>query len=103
MRMSIPEVLRRQLVSPEFWEMMKNRMVVGFYRHGALDKREQHNALRYLEGKLKSYKETGNTEILVDIANCAMLEFSKPEHPNAHFRSEDQGSRVTASRTAAFR
>jgi hypothetical protein len=42
-----------------------------------------------IEDKIKLYKETGNTELLVDIGNYAMLEFRFGKHPNRHFAATD--------------
>lgn len=89
MKLPVPEILRRQFSEP-FIAAMRNRMVVGFYRHGPIAEQGRRRAIRYLEAKLAKYRETGNGELLVDIANCAMIEFMFPEHPAYHFRAEDQ-------------
>lgn len=39
------------------------------------------DALKNIELRLQKYKDTGNTEFLVDIANFAMLEFMHPSIP----------------------
>ena len=41
--------------------------------------------------KAKLYQETGNDEILVDIANLAMVEFIEGNHPNKHYKAVDDG------------
>jgi|ETNvirnome_2_300_1030623.scaffolds.fasta_scaffold59822_1 hypothetical protein len=87
---TLREIIRTQTV-PDFWEMMKNRMAVGYYRHGDLQRPEGHGAMRCLHKKLKAYARSGNKELLIDIANCAMIEFKYPEHPNSHFKCEDRG------------
>lgn len=43
------------------------------------------DALKNIELRLQKYKDTGNTEFLVDIANFAMLEFMHPSIPGAKF------------------
>lgn len=44
-------------------------------------------AIDSAEERLRLYRETGNTEWLVDLANFAMIEFMHPSHPQAHFRA----------------
>lgn len=43
------------------------------------------DAIKNIELRLQKYKDTGNTEFLVDIANFAMLEFMHPSIPGAKF------------------
>jgi uncharacterized protein YyaL (SSP411 family) len=74
----------------QFLEYMFNRLIMGRLRYGP----KKANAPKYdyagsIEGKIKLYKETGNTEYLVDIANYAMLEFRHGAHPSKHFSSTD--------------
>jgi hypothetical protein len=38
---------------------------------------------------MRRYKEDGNTEHLVDVANYMMIEFMYPKHPQAHFKGTD--------------
>ena len=45
--------------------------------------------------RLMSYQETGNTELLVDVANLCLCEFVEGKHPNKHFRAVDDGEHVT--------
>lgn len=42
-----------------------------------------------IEKKIALYKETGNTELLVDIGNYSMLEYKFGEHPKKHFAAGD--------------
>ena len=44
-------------------------------------------AIDSAEERLRLYRETGNTEWLVDLANFAMIEYMHPSHPQAHFRA----------------
>lgn len=43
------------------------------------------DAIKNLEIRLQKYKETGNTEYLVDVANFVMLEFMHPSIPGAKY------------------
>lgn len=42
-----------------------------------------------MERCVQKYKDTGNTEFLVDVANFLMLEFMFPQHEKTHFRETD--------------
>ena len=42
-----------------------------------------------LEKRLQLYRETGNTEYLLDAINFAMIEFMCPRHPKAHYAATD--------------
>jgi len=66
-------------------------MVTSFYKYGAVAKNAElgNDAIKDLENRLELYKETGNTEWLVDVGNFAMIEFMFPHHPKAHFRATD--------------
>lgn len=86
----------------DFSKMMQNRMMFGFYRYGLSQNAEQHDAIKRLRAKLREYNQTGNTELLVDVANYAMMEFTNPEHEEAHFTSNDQGL-LNKSRVKPFR
>ena len=65
-------------------------MCVSYFKYGTISE----SALRIdwvsdLEKRLALYKETGNTEWLMDVANYAMIEFTHPKHPDAHYRATD--------------
>jgi len=84
------EILRRDF-SEDFVRKMKNRIVVSHYKYGWMSDTypELADAIGCLEQRLALFKETGNTEHLVDVANFAMIEFMYPRHPNAHFKGTD--------------
>ena len=77
--------------SIEFMQGMVNRMLTSYHKYGhvkdAADARL--NMVKNLETRLQLYKDTGNTEWLIDVANYAMIEFMHPQHPDAHFRATD--------------
>lgn len=86
-----------EYLSQSFIQRMINAMITAHYKYHStpkerlsyLHKNKQHNqinALKYLQVHMDKYLETGNTEWLVDVANCAMIEYMFPSHPNAHFR-----------------
>lgn len=64
--------------STAFDEHRKKAMINSFYKYGPAKKNYGEykcmDAIKNLEIRLQKYKETGNTEYLVDVANFAMLE-----------------------------
>jgi len=46
----------------------------------------------------EEYRRTGNDELLVDIANIAMLEFEEGVHPNKHFEAVDGGTHTEVAK-----
>ena len=84
---------------PEFETLMRNRLLFGFYRYGCLDAQRKNGGNGYdnigsaIE-RLKLYKETGNTEHLVDAANMCLVEFDVGSHPKKHFESADDDVHV---------
>lgn len=76
--------------NPRFTDLMLKHMVVGYTKYGPWKKnRVDIDIWKNIEARWKKYRETGNTEWLVDIANFAMMEFSEPLHPEAHFKGTD--------------
>ena len=78
--------------SPMFVELMKNRVEVSHFKYGSVRKNYRTgniDALASLQKCIEKYKDTGNTEYLVDVANYAMFEFMFPQTPGAFFKSTD--------------
>lgn len=76
--------------SEQFVDLMKNRMVFSYSKYGPLQvnySKKLVKCIESLEKRLELYKETGNSEYLVDVANQAMIEFMCPQHPKAHFEA----------------
>ena len=87
----LDEILKSEY-SLEFDRLRKNRMVVSYFKYGVLKEnygQKLVNAVKNIEKRLELYRETGNTEHLVDVANFAMIEFMFPEHEKAHFKATD--------------
>ena len=80
--------------SEEFVQLMRNRMVVSYHKYGAVADAypAKVDALASLEMRLELYRETGNTEWLVDAANFLMIEHMLPRHPQAHFAGTDSAA-----------
>jgi hypothetical protein len=70
---------------------MADRMAFSFHKYGPLARNYPvpAHALDSLADRLRMYEETGNTEYLMDVANFAMIEFMRPAHSEAFFRSTD--------------
>ena len=66
-------------------------MTVSYYKYGEVSVAYPYrvNAMKSLQQRLDKYKETGNTEFLIDAANFAMIEFMHPALPGAHFTPTD--------------
>lgn len=89
-----PDPPLRPYVYPHrgYWEaiqFMANRMSMSEPKYGDIADCYPHraDALRGLEDRLKLYRETGNTEWLIDVANMAIIEHLHPAHADAHFRA----------------
>jgi hypothetical protein len=75
--------------SPDFINGMQNRIVQSHYKYGWMSDTYPTilaSAIGSLDKRLELYKQTGNREYLMDIANFAMIEYMYPQHPKAHFR-----------------
>jgi len=86
-----PEILKTEF-SADFVAKMKARMITSFFKYGPVAKNAGEALERVwdsMEKRLNLYKETGNTEWLVDAANFIMMEYMFPQHPKAHFRATD--------------
>lgn len=64
-------------------------MAVSFYKYGPVARNYPTpiHAIDSLRTRLSKYEEDGNTEWLMDVANFAMIEYMRPAHNEAHFRS----------------
>jgi len=85
------DTLRTTEWCPEFEQLCRNRLVMGAFRYGQFNDPDKwkYDHIRGAEKKLAAYRDTGNLEHLVDVANYALLEFARPSHPQAYFRAED--------------
>ena len=83
--------LRETEWDSSFEQLMRNRMVMGAIRYESFRKKKKgdYNYIRSVEEKIVKYKLTGNTELLVDIANYMMIMFTYDGHPNHHFSATD--------------
>lgn len=77
--------------SVPFVQGMASRMAISYSKYGHVNEEsvKKFDPLLNLEARLARYRETGNTEWLMDVGNCAMIEFMFPQHPGAHFHDTD--------------
>jgi hypothetical protein len=89
----LPDVenLRKTQWSDIFEKLMRNRLVMGAIRYGLFgaNGKPHYDSINSIRKRLDLYEKTGNDEILVDIANLAMVEFIEGKHPLKHFKSVD--------------
>jgi hypothetical protein len=86
-----PDTVPKDQINIEFIQGMLDRMAVGFYNYGHM--RRQHNRpdnLRCKELRIDKYKETKNTEYLMDDANYSMMEFTVPSLEGAFFKTTEK-------------
>lgn len=79
--------------SQRFHERMRQAMTMSFHKYGPIRDAYPHkvNAVASLEKRLRLYRETGNADYLVDVANFAMIEFMLPAHERFHDSPTDGG------------
>ena len=78
---------------PRFHDRMKQAMTVSYHKYGPVRDAYPHkvNAIASLEKRLRLYKNTGNADYLVDVANFALIEFMLPAHEQFHDSPTDGG------------
>jgi hypothetical protein len=86
-----PDIIKKLKTqySNRFWEGMKARMEMSYFKYGDVEDAKNTDAIASLYQRLDKYKETGNTEFLMDAANFAMIEFMFPKNSLAHFKATD--------------
>lgn len=67
----------------QFMQQMVNRIIFGHARYGSPNRQKRY--MTRIEKELKAYKETGNREHLINVANYAWLESDYPEHKKHNF------------------
>lgn len=83
--------VRRTTWDENFFKLMWNRLLMGRIRYGRKDLTKQipYDYPGSIKKKIEQYIATGNTELLVDIGNYAMLKFRFGQHPQKHFAATD--------------
>jgi hypothetical protein len=73
-------------LEPTFLQGMVNRRMQGYRKYGTASANTA-DRIANVEDRLRLYRETGNTEWLMDAAVFAWIEFMYPAHENGHFRA----------------
>ncbi len=96
------ETLEELVVSqtnPEFEEKRLQRMVIGRFRYAKVSEQasgeKSFKNLESLEKRIQLFRETGNGEHLVDVANMCGIIYKLQQHPTWHFESTDDASHHT--------
>jgi hypothetical protein len=92
---TLEEIYRTQW-SSEFETLMRNRLAMGYFRYGPLNRQAKgkYDNCGSMVKRLSLYKSTGNLEHLVDVANLCLVEFLNGNHPNKHFAAQDDSEHV---------
>ena len=87
-------ILNIRLRAFRFIEGMVYRLFMGAFRYGLINAPNKpiYDRLSDIERRVNEYRETGNDELLMDIANMALMEFCEGMHPKKHFSSKDDGN-----------
>lgn len=90
------EELRETQWNSFFEKLMRNRLVMGALRYGKIGAKNKpaYKRVKSMHQRLLKYTKTGNKELLVDVANLCLLEFTECHHPEAHFKAIDDGQHV---------
>lgn len=101
---TVSELLRQSLLEgvgfreePEglnnsFIGCMQRRIEMGYLRYGTMRIRSNentHDFTLYCSELINLYSFDGNREMLVDLANFLMIEFTNPVHSNSNWKAED--------------
>jgi hypothetical protein len=85
-----PESVPRTQFNRDFLQGMLNRVAMSYHIYGDIkNNRGKVNWIASLRMRLTKYRETHNTEYLIDAANYAMLEFMYPNDQRAFFKATD--------------
>lgn len=82
--------------SDEFEHLMRLRLLMGRFRYSRIrdPSRPGFDAVASALRRLERYRETGNLEFLVDVANLCLVEFETSAHPLKHFEATDDGEHM---------
>ena len=85
------EDLEKTEWSLEFEKLIRNRLIMGCFRYGALRREDKpkYNKVDSIRQRLELFKQEGNAEHLVDIANLCLVKFVDESHPDFHWSAQD--------------
>lgn len=86
-RLKWPDSVPRDQIDIPFIQGMLDRMAIGFHNYGHMRRYElKSNSIKNVKIRLKKYRESKNTEFLIDAANYCMMEFCVPGIKGAFFK-----------------
>jgi len=85
--------LRKTQWCPEFERLMRNRLLMGAFRYGLMDKQDfsTYDLVAEAHKRLDKFTEGGNMEHLVDAANMLLLRFYHGRKNGEEFQAIDDG------------
>jgi hypothetical protein len=90
-KLNWPDSIPETQFNRKFLQGMLNRVAMGYHTYGDSRKNKAKvNWLASIRMRLTKYRETHNTEYLIDAANYAMLEFMFPNNQKAFFKATDR-------------
>lgn len=90
----MPDKLPGTEYSTRVDELRKNRVELGYLKYGPAKKNFGEKlvaAVPTCEQCIQKYKDTGNTEYLLDAMNYLMFEYMYPQKDGAFFKATDSG------------
>ena len=85
--------IKEKVDSEEFNKLAYNKLLQGFYRYtnpeNPFPKTSKYDFIQAMKNKIARYEQTHNLELMVDVRNYAMLEFTKPQFGDAYYHNED--------------
>ena len=89
------DAIRKIAWSNRFTTLMQNRMIMGQFRYGLLHEQPGYDHVGEIVKRILMYKESGNQELLVDVANFALAEYITGDcHPAPHWQTVDDGTHM---------
>lgn len=82
--------MRLKQWSYKFVDLMKNRVLMGFFRYGFVQDARLCDWLKFAKLKIQKYENTGNQEYLIDAANYLMFEFQFPSRYDVYFECDNR-------------
>lgn len=87
------EQIKASFACPEFHKLADEKFVIGAYRYGLITeqakKGKSYDHIGSIRRRLTHFDQTGDLDILPDVANLCKAEWIVPHHPNAHHGHED--------------
>lgn len=96
LKINNPDSLYESEWSYRFEKYMRNRLVMGALRYGKIHapNKSKYCRIESMIKRLTEYQNTGNDELLIDVANLCLLEFEEGNHPLKHFNAKAESEHV---------